>query len=193
MDLCGSPGGFCQVLVSKGADVITVSLYDDYFDNVKKNRFVERKICDVEDVKLDEKFFLIVADGANEFSYKSNEVFMKEWNVAKNCLQLDGVLIIKHNNYFKMNKEVALLKDFFERIELYKPEMSCEGNTEVYIICEGYRKKNKSYINMKKNKFKIGIESYLSCEENCWTEDEILQYLNPFVDLMDINLIDIRC
>lgn len=68
VDLCGAPGEFCQVLLSKGVKVITVSLNDCYYDNVKKSKNVKRIIGDVDDVVIDGMYSLIVADGANEFS-----------------------------------------------------------------------------------------------------------------------------
>lgn len=106
---------------------------------------------------------------------------MKEWNVVNRKLKDGGMLIIKHNNYFKSMNELILIKEFFEIVNVYKPELSCEGNSEVYFICKHFKEKQ-VLIDNERNKFVCGINNYFANLDECWTEKELMNYLGLFVE-----------
>lgn len=105
LDLCGSPGGFCDVLLCYGvARVVSVSLKDNYFSKIKSK--VELKICDIHDYEDNELYDFVLADGANDESYKDDSIFECELKFIKN-LKPGGTFIIKHNNYFRLKEKFS--------------------------------------------------------------------------------------
>lgn len=164
LDMCGAPGGFIQVLLERDASEITSVSLGDYDRSVCSSKNVKLLNININELECDEKFELIVADGAIGNSYKDNSIFEVEVKKSMEHLMIAGNLIIKHNNYFEA--DISTSSGFFKEIHYYKPRSSREGNTEVYLICLHFSSCMSKIINNERQKFINGINRYIEEKED---------------------------
>lgn len=97
---------------------------------------------------LNKKFNIITADGSlNCISSPENQedlvfpLLEREVSVALECLADGGHFIIKLFTHFEKQtiNLIHLLYTAFHRISFYKPTTSKEGNSEVYLVCIGFK------------------------------------------------------
>lgn len=96
---------------------------------------------------------LVTADGGinlreNEENYKGLyhiQLFLAEVYVALKILKKGGVFILKiYELCFKpMLDLMKILGEHFESVDVYKPKLSREMNSEKYVVCTGYKKCSK--------------------------------------------------
>nr|WPR18885.1 MAG: RNA-dependent RNA polymerase [Virgaviridae-like virus 1] len=163
LDLCGSPGGFLQTLSYLGySDVTSISVDDKY----RRDKFSEHYKVSIQDVftyNTEQKYSTLLADGAVEDSYSDSSIFDREVEIVLKALIDGGNACIKHNNYFCMN--LNALHGYFETVEVFKPVLSCEGNSECYILCKGFSSQCKhktEVIDEERDKFIKGINQYFN-------------------------------
>nr|UDL14011.1 MAG: RNA dependent RNA polymerase [Xiangshan martelli-like virus 3] len=187
LDLGGAPGGFVSVLLDLNVEsVYSVSLnIDDYWSEIRDDDRVTLIKGDLRNMSLEDfiyynKFQLIVADGATENSYKDDSVFISELKLAVDLLTVGGNLIIKHNNRFLLTLDE--FQNNFKRIVYYKPKFSCEGNSEVYLVCMGKCDLSVGseceVIDRATLRMYEGVLKYLNGDDTYMTENQMRDYIS---------------
>lgn len=94
------------------------------------------------------RFSLITADGGMNCmeepglqEINSFKLILNEALVALNCLRDGGSLVLKIFGFFDREtiSLIYLLACLFERVHLFKPISSKEGNSEIYLVCVDYQ------------------------------------------------------
>lgn len=149
-DLGSAPGGWESLLstILPQATVHSYSTYDGQKYQVEANPNVVRRciISGLHELGDLPEYEYIFCDAASETSWISNAeaCTCAEWSLQH--LRAAGTLLIKIANVFKNEGIRAILSGKFANYTWVKPLASRSHNTEVYLICEGYKSNNNTEI-----------------------------------------------
>ena len=78
------------------------------------------------------------------------ELHFAEIVAALGSLKTGGHFVIKMFTFFEAETlcHLALLRSKFERVDVFKPATSKEGNSEVYVVCQGFKGISKITLNL---------------------------------------------
>ena len=144
LDLGCAPGGWIQVTLRfigksgkiKGIDILNVDPF--------KEKNVEIIKGDIYEYNLNnESFDVILSDMAPNTSgikhadyYRSYELCLKAFEIAKSNLKRDGNLVLKIFQGKEFNELRAELKKEFNQVITFKPKSSRSTSSEVYLVCK---------------------------------------------------------
>lgn len=161
VDLCGAPGSFIQLLISRGASrgtAISIDSGPNFYSELYGLRNLNLLTGDVCDksifndlfARAGSNNFLVTADGGfdlppNLINFQellSAKLILAELTLASKLLKNDGVLILK---LFSTSSDISasiiyILASLFDSVKIVKPPTSRITNSERYALCEGYRK-----------------------------------------------------
>jgi len=144
LDLGCAPGGWIQVALKyigkngkiKGIDLLDVKPF--------KESNVEIIKGDINEYNFNgDSFDVILSDMAPNTSgikhadyYRSYELCLKAFEIAKNNLKREGNLVLKIFQGKEFNDLKAQLKKEFNQVITFKPKSSRSTSSEVYLICK---------------------------------------------------------
>lgn len=160
VDLCGAPGSFSELLLSRGAArgvAISIESGPHFYNHLQRNKRISLLTGDVCDhevvneiVELVGSNVDVVADGGFEVSelminYQDLlcvKLILSELAIAAKLLKHDGLLILKlfSTATDASTSIIYLLCSLFDRVSIVKPPTSRITNSERYAACSGYRK-----------------------------------------------------
>ena len=188
-NLAEGPGGFMEEIIHNHKNVklfgITLPPSNNQIPkwnkNLKKNNYINityGNLYDMDDIKnyinkfKDFKCSLVTADGGFDYSSDFNKQEVNSYKIIFSEV-ITSLLILKEGGNFVCKifdtftifsiQTIYLLTEFFEEVNIYKPNTSRPANSEKYIICKGFLKNNNEFyllsllenvlkINMKDNK-----------------------------------------
>ncbi|MGB9675524.1 MAG: RlmE family RNA methyltransferase [Candidatus Nanoarchaeia archaeon] len=159
IDLGAAPGSWSQVAldcVGKnglviGVDIVPISDLGKNFEAVLGDICAQSTIKKVNELLDGKKADVVLCDAAPKFSgIKSKDIGLAlkitkcALNFALSVLKQNGCFVTKAFRGPEYGFFLREIRQYFKQVKEFKPKASLKGSAEIYIICTGFRLKQKS-------------------------------------------------
>ncbi|MCS7121247.1 MAG: 23S rRNA (uridine(2552)-2'-O)-methyltransferase [Archaeoglobaceae archaeon] len=148
LDLGSSPGGWSQVAVELGANVVAVDI--NPMKPLENVHFILGDITKAETLEriksFREKFDLVMSDASPKITgvwtidhLKSVELARASFSIAKEVLKVGGNFVVKVFQGEEIQKFFNEIKDYFHFKKFHSPKASRKQSAEIYFIGKGFK------------------------------------------------------
>lgn len=148
LDLGAAPGGWSQVAVSLGADVVSVDL--NPIKEIEGVTFIKGDIGEEETLNkiknVKEKYDTVICDASPNISgnwsldhFKSIEIAKSAFNLAQQVLKPGGNFVVKMFQGEETQQAFNQFKKHFNFKKLHTPQASRKRSAEIYFIGKGFQ------------------------------------------------------
>jgi len=151
LDLGASPGGWSQVAVKLGADVVAVDL--NPMEKMDGVHFIRGDITNdetLEEIKsVKDCYDAVICDASPKISGNwdidhilSVELARSAFKIAKKVLRPGGNFVVKIFQGKEIQKVFSEFKPYFRFQKFHSPQASRKRSSEVYFIGKGFKSRN---------------------------------------------------
>ncbi len=148
LDLGSSPGGWSQVAVEIGANVVAVDI--NPMKEIENVKFIQGDITNDETKKkireIREKFDAVLCDASPKITghwdidhFRSVEISKAAFEIAKEFLKFGGNFVVKMFQGSETPRLYSEFKKHFRFKKLHSPPASRKRSSEIYFIGKGFQ------------------------------------------------------